>query len=299
MQIKPVFNDINICMAGNVNYAEPIRTMIYSLLLHADKSRKYEFIIMSSDFDEKIKAKFNRFKAENVAVTFVDMQDFHGKVSDRVKNYITAETNYRLYLFSEFFLEYDRMLYLDGDMQTVDDISKLYDTDLEGKAIGACIEAPFRALAISKRAVFFDGKPCNINTYCTEFLGLENPEEYFNAGMLLLDLKKCREITDDVKALEVLNAHKMQFNDQDTLNIIFEGKVKLLDIRWNYSVAIPNSLNHFNKSIAAAYADLKREDYGIVHYVSSKKPWNCEVTLGEIYKQNNSQMVKEEITDEG
>ncbi len=163
MKIKPVFNDINICLAGNVNYSEPMRTMIYSVLLHADKSRKYEFIILSSDFTDEIKAKFDRFKADNVSVRFIDMTAFHEKVKDRGKNYITAETNYRLYLFSDDFAEYSRMLYLDCDMQAADDISKLYDTDLEGMAVGACEAVSLRALFVAKKRVFFDGKPCNVD----------------------------------------------------------------------------------------------------------------------------------------
>jgi len=125
LRIKPIFNDINICLAGNINYSEPMRTMIYSILRHADMSRKYEFIILSSDFTDDIKAKFERFKADNIAVRFVDMAAFHEKVKDRGKNYITAETNYRLYLLSDDFAEYRRMLYLDCDMQATDDISKL------------------------------------------------------------------------------------------------------------------------------------------------------------------------------
>lgn len=298
MKIKPVFNDINICFAGNINYSEPMRTTIYSILRHADMSRKYEFIILSSDFTDEIKAKFDRFKADNIAVRFVDMTSFHEKVKDRGKNYITAETNYRLYLLSDDFAEYNRMLYLDCDMQATDDISKLYDIDLEGMAVGACEAVSLRAISVIKKAVFFDGKPCNVDYYRKNMLGLKNPESYFNAGMLVLDLEKCRGITDDMRAVEVLTAHKMHYNDQDCLNIIFEDNVKLIDVYWNYTTAIPKGAQNPDKRISERYTELLRNEYGIVHYIGSQKPWNSDVPLGEIYMQNNRQMIKEEITDE-
>lgn len=297
--IKPVFNDVNICLAGNENYAEPMRNMIYSILLHADKSRRYEFIILTSGFSDETKRKFDRFKADNVDIRFIDMTFFREKVKDRVKSYISAETNYRLYLFSEDFSEYDRMLYLDCDMQAADDITKLYDTDLEDKAIGACEECSFRILSVTKRAIFFDKKPCNIDIYRSKYLQLSRPEKYFNAGMVLLDLKKCREITDDIRAVEVLSAHKMFYNDQDTLNILFNKSVKLLDIRWNYSIAIELAAVSGNEERIKLFKDLIREGYGIIHYTGSEKPWNSDIILGEVYKRNYNEMIKEEITDEG
>ncbi len=126
-------------------------------------------------------------------------------------------------------------------------------------------------------------------------LGLKEPESYFNAGMLVLDLEKCREITDDIKAVEVLTAHKMHYNDQDCLNIIFEDNVKLLDVRWNYITAIPSCAESLDKRISERYTELLRNEYGIVHYIGSQKPWNSDVPMGEIYTQNNRQMIKEEV----
>ena len=294
MYIKPVFNDVNICMAGNINYSEPMRAMIYSVLLYADKSRKYEFIILTSDFTDEIKAKFKRFESANVSIRFVDMTVFHEKVKDSTKNYISAETNYRLFLLSDCFAEYDRMLYLDCDMQAADDITLLYDTDLDDKAAGACEEVSMRALSVTRKAVFFDGKPCNVDAYRKDKLCLKNPESYFNAGMLLLDLKRCREIADDTRAVEVLTSHKLYYNDQDCLNILFNGTVKLLDIRWNYPVTIPLNLRNPNKRISECFTDLTRNEYGIVHYTSSNKPWNSDIVLGEIYRKNYSQMIEED-----
>lgn len=292
--MTPIFNDINICMACNANYAEPMRTMIYSVLLHADMSRKYEFIIMSSDLSERDRELLLRMERENVRFQFLEMSAFHELVKNCTKNYISAETNYRLYLFSEEFAQYDRMMYLDCDMQATGDISELYDTDLGGKALAACEEVLLIPTSITKSAIFFDGKPCNADIYRTRHLGLDKPRDYFNAGMLVLDLKRCRQITDAQRAVEVLTAHRMQFNDQDALNIIFKGEVKQLDIRYNYLHAIEETAQ--KEQFRTALAEVLRDDPLIVHYAGPRKPWNSDVPLAEIYTQNNSRMKQEERT---
>ena len=296
--IDPIYNDVNICFACNDKYAEPLCTMLYSLLKNSDRTRSYDILIMQSNISEENKRRLMRFAGENVSVRLIDASDFHYRVEGYGRNYISAETNYRLYLLSEAFSQYDRMLYLDCDMQVCDDICRLYDTDLEKMVVGACEAASMRALSIAKKAVFFDGMPCNVDHYRKECLGLSAPERYFNAGMLLLDLKLCRAIADEKRALEVLSAHSMQYNDQDCLNILFDGKVRLLDIRWNYSVAIPHALVCGNGQITKAYADLARETYGVVHYIGSHKPWDYDVPLGEIYRQNNEKMTSEVFGDD-
>ena len=117
--------------------------------------------------------------------------------------------------------------------------------------------------------------------------------DYFNAGMLVLDLKRCRQITDAQHAVEVLTAHRMQFNDQDALNIIFKGEVKQLDVRFNY---LPSIINEAAKEerFSTALAEVLRDDPFIVHYAGARKPWNSDVPLAEIYTQNNSRMKQEE-----
>lgn len=289
-RITPVYNDVNICFACNDCYAQPLMTMIYSLLKNCDRSRRYDIVILHHDISEENRVRLLAFACDGVSVRFVDMSPLHDTVNGYGRSYISAETNYRLFILSEMFSEYERMLYLDCDMQAVGDISQLYDTPLDGMALGACEEASFRVLSLLKKAVFFDGKPCNVDYYRREYLKLKQPQDYFNAGMLLFDLKKCREFTDEKKALELLAAHRMHYNDQDALNLLFESRVKLLDIRWNYSVAIPEAMKSGAAPLMDVCKDLVREDIGIVHYISSRKPWNSDVPLCEIYRQNEQEM---------
>ncbi len=64
-------------------------------------------------------------------------RNFTTRVKERVSSYITAATNYRLFLLGELFGKYDRVLYLDCDITVTGDISELFDTDLGGKSIAA------------------------------------------------------------------------------------------------------------------------------------------------------------------
>ena len=98
-------------------------------------------------------------------VRFVDMSEYDEKVSSDVGVYYSVETNYRLFLFSELFSAYDRMIYLDCDTVVTGDISRLFDMPLNGSAIGAAADVGVRVLSYTKRAVFFEKKPYNIY-YC-------------------------------------------------------------------------------------------------------------------------------------
>ena len=57
------------------------------------------------------------------------------KVSSDVGVYYSVETNYRLFLFSELFSAYDRMIYLDCDTVVTGDISRLFDMPLKGSFV--------------------------------------------------------------------------------------------------------------------------------------------------------------------
>ena len=156
-------------------------------------------------------------RSPHVKVRFVDMSEYDEKVSSDVGVYYSVETNYRLFLFSELFSAYDRMIYLDCDTVVTGDISRLFDMPLNGSAIGAAADVGVRVLSYTKRAVFFEKKPYNIDNYISQVLDIPEKECYFNAGVLLIDLKKCRGLVTFEKVTEILHGSKLFYNDQDVL----------------------------------------------------------------------------------
>lgn len=106
-------------------------------------------------------------------------------------------------------LPVERALYLDSDVLVRGDLRPLWETDLQGKMVGAVTDV---------------GYP----------LGHENMarQPYFNAGVLLMDLAKIRGSIDGAKGL-ASKMREAKFRDQDFLNTQFANEWIPLPLQWN------------------------------------------------------------------
>lgn len=287
---------INICYAVDDNYAECLKISLFSLLHNRDKGAFYNILIICTCLSEANRESIMMLKENEhkVDISFVDITPNKNDVEYNTGVYISEATIYRLMLFSKYFSEYDRIVYLDCDTIIEGDISKLYFENLDGRPIAAVEETGFRELSYSKKAVFINGRhPYNVDNYRTDALCMEHPENYFNAGVLLLDLVECRKIISFEEVLELLHCGKFHFNDQDILNIIFDGQIKMLDFGWNYQNNVEMFCNLRPDLYGRMYADVVRDKPMIIHYISSHKPWNEEVALGERYHKYKALFIGE------
>jgi lipopolysaccharide biosynthesis glycosyltransferase len=141
-----------------------------------------------------------------------------------------------------------RVLYLDTDLLVLDNLEPLWCADLEGAVVGAVLD---RLDSQIKAAM----------------PGLENVprvREYFNAGVLLIDLDRWREERISERSREYLLQHPFSpYSDQDALNVACDGHWSRLDPRWN-----------FQAHLEAKIAGMAQDDLpGIVHFVTRFKPW--------------------------
>ena len=97
-----------------------------------------------------------------------------------------------------------RVLWLDCDTVVIKDISELFDIDLEGNYFGA-VEEPGR----SKR-----------------------PFIYHNTGVLLIDLDALRD-GKYKQLIKLSNGFKMDFPDQDAVNIACQHEIKEISAIYN------------------------------------------------------------------
>lgn len=278
--------EVNICFAIDNNYAPCLKVALRSLLHNRNKELSYNIVILYSKVTRENQEKIlETARGEaGVKVRFVDVTKESSVINREIDGYISIATTYRLLLLSDMFLDYDKILYLDSDIIVEADISKLYFEPMNGSLVAAVEETAFRQLSHSRRAVFIDGKiPYNVDNYRRDALKMKYPDSYFNAGVLLFDLAACRGRVSFDDAVTVFNSKKYFYNDQDVLNILFDGQVCLLDYSWNYQNNVDSFLNKRPELYGPMYADVKRESPNIIHYVSSYKPWKDEVALGEHY----------------
>ena len=284
---KAFETSVNICFVSDEKYAEPLCTALYSLLWNRDKTRLYDILILQDDISEKATEEIRSLAdgEAGVSIRLVDMADVRQFFPKTANAYYTAAINYRLYLFDEMFSNYDKMLYFDCDMIFLDDVSQLYDTDFCGKEAVAVRAEDFRVFSKTRRAIFLDDMPYNVDNYRKDGLKMKHPEDYFNSGALLLNLEKARNRITMSQIYELLAKHKYTFSDQDVLNMLFDGRVHPVDFRWNYTTFVAGHLQSGNCNSEKLFADLQRENPAIIHYVGRRKPWTTGEILRERYEE--------------
>ncbi|UWU16830.1 glycosyltransferase family 8 protein (plasmid) [Rhizobium sullae] len=160
----------------------------------------------------------------------------------------TKATLARLYIDEIIDESIDRVLYIDADVLVVDPIDAIFQSDLHGNVIGA------------------------VDDYVTAFpdkakkrelkLGLRHGPRYFNAGVILLDSKAVRTTGLFKMARELLQSGaRYDANDQDVLNIAFQGAWEPLNPRWNVQTGIMPFVR----------------DPVIVHFTGRRKPWQSSI----------------------
>ena len=165
-----------------------------------------------------------------------------------------SNTTYARFLIPRIFsAAVSRVLYLDADLLVMDALGPLLETDLEGKVVGAVLDGLLDS-ALKSGASGCEGVPL--------------VRDYFNAGVLLIDLNQWREKQISERALEYLARHPQSpYSDQDALNVACDKLWKKLDHSWNFQ-------GHIHTRVSDL---LQGQRPGIVHFVTSSKPWVASV----------------------
>lgn len=155
-----------------------------------------------------------------------------------------------------FSKDVQRVLYLDADTLVLDDLTPLWQIDLKGAAIGAVLDRILDP-ALKTRVP-------GVNQWLNSFPRVQN---YFNNGVMLIDLAAWRRERISEKAINYLKDHPdSPYNDQDAVNVACDGCWAELGLRWNF-------YDHFNTSIEEMPAS---DRPAIAHFVGSGKPWKAD-----------------------
>lgn len=188
-------------------------------------------------------------------------------------SHISVATYYRLFVASLLPSGIDKILYLDCDIVVRENLTELYSTEMDGYALAAVFQDD---------ALLLQGDEF-------ERLGIPSEQGYFNAGVLLINLKYWRDNIVENKLLNYIQANylNIKFHDQDTLNAVLGKMTLCLPCKWNMlSVFLTKGLYKFTSKRCAKYRDEILSGSGknpiIVHFVSRPKPW--EWTCSHPYK---------------
>lgn len=252
--MNTIKKEIPIFTACDDNYLPFMAVTLQSMIENASKDYNYTFRVLHSGISEENINKIMEYNKHNFTVEFVDVRELLKEVMERLHTciYYTQTTYYRLFI-ANLYPQYDKVLYIDSDVVVRGDVSKLYNIEIGDNLIGATIED------------FVMTYPY-IQPYFEKVLGLPHYKDYFNAGLLIMNLDQFRKQKFEEQFVEMLNKYKFVVQDQDYLNVICHGKVQYIDPMWNKSPCNPN---------------VPVEDINLIHYKLIWKPWHAEVPYGD------------------
>lgn len=264
---KPI---VPVVFAADDNYVPQLTTTVYSAMKNADPSYFYDVVVLQQniawDKQERLRDFFKQFP--NMSLRFTNVErELSGHDLSTNNAHISIETYYR-FLIQKLLPFYDKVLYLDSDIVINGDIAKLYNTDLQGKLLGAIRDIDFLANLNVKH-----GKRMG---YAKNVLKMKNPYDYFQAGVLVLNTKAMRERYTIRQWLTYASNPAFIYNDQDVLNAHCEGEVLYLPWEWNVvhdcGGRVGNLFVQAPNDIYDAYMR-SRNNPQIIHYAGFQKPW--------------------------
>ena len=154
----------------------------------------------------------------------------------------------------------DKVIYIDCDCLVLGSIKELWDTDISNFPLAAVDdygEYSFSNYLHSQKKI----------------LGIPNEQRYFNAGLLVMNLKILRNIEFTYNAIEYArnNAHKLKYPDQDTLNIILGSRRLSINHAWNTQTPYFCGFNH--RKWKKLTGNEIFHEAKIIHYTAEEKPW--------------------------
>lgn len=154
---------------------------------------------------------------------------------------------YRLFFPSIIPSSIRKILYLDSDIIVNRDIWELFNVSLDGYPVGAITDSmmPLR-----------------------DDLGLRSREDYFNSGVLLIDIDVWKDQRISEMAIQYIleNNEKMIFVDQDALNKVLDNNWLHLEGRYNL---MPLRLAPMESNSENIFLD----NQVILHFAGQPKPW--------------------------
>ncbi|MCR4720367.1 MAG: glycosyltransferase family 8 protein [Lachnospiraceae bacterium] len=249
-------NPIPIFFACNDRYVPYLDVAIISLISHVSPDREYRITVLKSDITEHNQEMIRKHATENVSINFYDVSKMLEPTKDKLPNmfYYSLAAYYRFFIETAF-PQYEKAIYLDCDVILLNDIAKLYDTDVSNYLVGAVYEQNT------------DRSPVFTN-YVEEIIGIPH-NTYFNSGVMVMNLSEFRKEKVQEKFLWMLD--KYHFDslapDQEYLNVICHGKVKYLPNGWN---------KH-------SFPEPPEGELNLCHFALSNKPWHYSETINGEY----------------
>lgn len=261
-------NKINIVFASDNNYAQHTAVAMASVLVNTKVPQKIQFYLIDDEIQQENKEKITK-TVQNLGGNIEFIKIKNSRLEDcYVSGELSRASYFRLDIANILDKSIEKIIYLDCDLLVYDDIEKMWQLDMGGKPVAATCDLGIMASA-------------RVRKQKNKFIGLSFDAPYFNAGVLIMDLKKWRDGNYAEAIIALATQNKYPNHDQDALNKFFMNNWQEIPLRWD---VIPPVFNLFLKILTKP--DLRQKaieaklNPAIFHYAGGYKPWEYEIHDG-------------------
>jgi lipopolysaccharide biosynthesis glycosyltransferase len=252
--------DLHLAIAFDRNYLIPFYALVTSVL-HNNSKNHIVVHAIATGLSIKEKEDFHSYFTNNNATIHFYQVDEEFVKQFVITNEWTSAVYYRLFFPLLVSADVKRLLYLDTDILVLDDLTELYQWQLNDHPVAAVYDVYVKT---------------------AHQIGIRDENNYFNSGVLLIDVEQWKRQRISEKAFEYLSAfpERILFVDQDALNAVLIGNWEKLPFRFNtlYSY-LPECMSR--KEVKAFL-----NDKVIIHF-TLERPWRmlCRTPLRFLYYQ--------------
>ena len=249
-------NIIPVFFAVDDGYIPFLGIALKSLIDNASDENNYQIKILYTNVSSENIKRIKKYEKENINIEFVDLNKQLEDIKEKLytRNYFSNTTYYRLFI-PELYPEYKKAIYIDSDTICLTDIANLYNIDMENNLIAGVPDGAIQAIDVFK-------------DYVERVVGVSDYNNYFNAGIIVMNLEELRKYKFQDKFIYMLGKVRFEVaQDQDYMNRLCKGRVKLLDFSWNRMPIMGKQSGDIN----------------IIHYNLGAKPWYFDDVLYQEY----------------
>ncbi|KAL1825809.1 hypothetical protein ACET3Z_012587 [Daucus carota] len=252
---------IHVAITLDIEYLRGSIAAVHSILQHSmcPENIFFHFLVSESNLESVISSTFDQL---NFKVYYFNPDLVRTLISSSVRQALEQPLNYaRNYLSDLLPSCVKRVIYLDSDLVLVDDVSKLWTTNLGKKTIGA------PEYCHANFTKYFTDKFWS-NSYSRTFSGRKPC--YFNTGVMVIDIAKWRRIGYTRRLerwMEIQKSERIyELGSLPPYLLVFAGQVAPIEHRWNQ-----HGLGGDN--VKGSCRDLHPGPVSLLHWSGSGKPW--------------------------
>lgn len=253
---------INILTYADGHYLQHVCVMLMSLKDVVSKSRDYHVHVFHANCDNDKLLKFNNTLKNYFPLNITyELQECHFGLGAKIrakKAYMTSSIYDKILIYSNLPSETEKVVFFDADIVLFKDPALLFDINIDNYIVAAV-----------KDQVFED-----MTDLAQKTIGVMK-DEYFNTGVMVVNLLKWRSLNIAQKSLDfaIEKWDLTPFHDQDAFNHTINGQWLEISPLWN-----PRIDNLIIDKDGSMQNYKKMEVYEnnlsyLVHYSGPEKPW--------------------------